>query len=175
MMDGERFVRALGLADGEGSASSVDGDVILLTDRRVVHLRSAGSNRKTVFVPLAGVAAVEVSAERSGYGGYVWGALAFVIAWLLWSTWDAPLWSGVAAVAVGLMGIYMIVDQFYSPSLVRATFKTSSSELSCGIRRADATAEVYDFVNRMFQLKGEDTEDVGPAIEAPPQRVFAPR
>ena len=174
MMDGESVDCALNLRDGLVENPSEGGDLILLTDRRVIHLSANGKDRKVVYVPLQEVSAAEVATESSGFGGYIWGGLAFVIAALIWRVWDNPFWSVAAAVGLVLMGVYLILDQVYSPQGVRAVFRAGTSEIKCDVGSANASKDLHTFVNRLFQLKGDGTQ--GERKDgAAPGRTFAPR
>ena len=155
LMDGERIDAALNLRDGLSGDLDEAGDIILLTERRVIHLNASARRRTASFVSVQDIDAVEINAEREGRGAIAWGGLAFVVAIMVWRIWDHPIGSALGAVAVALMGVYLIVDYWLSPGNIHATFKAGSSELHCGLKSAEASKDIYTFVNRLFQLKGE--------------------
>lgn len=167
LMDGERIAHALNVVDnGEGTYAAAE-DVVLLTDSRVIHFNLDGRSRKAAFVSIQDIDAVEVTSERGGYGGYVWGAMAFLVAYMLWRVWDEPMWSVAASMAVALIGVYLIVDQVLTPRKMYATFRAGGTQLHSGISREHETREIYEFVNRLFAMKHQQQPET-----APP---FAPR
>jgi len=167
LMDGERLDSKLELRDG--MAEPDDGSYMMLTDRRLIQLNGDGRRGGVSFVALEDVTAIDVQSEQeSNRAGYLWGAVALIVALLLWRTWDQPLWSALAGLAVAAMGVYLIVDRRTSPPGALATFQAGSAVLRFKSRRADAAADMYRFVNRLFQLKGEAGERGRP-------RKFSPR
>ena len=88
LLDGERAETTLNLRDEPKRSRGAATDVLVLTDRRLIHLADDGRSRQAVFVWLADVIAVRVGTERpGGIGGYVWGALSIIAAILVWSVW----------------------------------------------------------------------------------------
>ena len=167
LIDGEQIDTALDLTNGRSGEDATASNVILLTDRRVIHLNTNGRTRGVVFASLQDMDTVEIASEGHGYSGFVWGGLAFVVAFFLWQVWDHPIGSALAAGVVALMGVYLIVDQWLTPGILRATFNAGPSKLQCGIGSEPASKELYGFINRLFQLKGEDGTR--------PPRTFSPR
>ena len=156
LIDGERIDSTLDLRDGAVEEGAPAPEVVVLTDRRVIHLSANGRRRSAMFVSLKDVEAVEIASERTGYGGFIWGALALLVAVMLYLTWDEPVWSLLAAVAVALLGAYLVVDQMLTPATVRASFKAGASELKCGLHGPDASRGAHTFVNRLFELKAAE-------------------
>ncbi len=171
LMDGESVDSALNLPNGAADEHDGAAEIVLLTDRRLIRLSAGGRRREATFVSLYDIEAVEVASERSsGVAGYLWGGLAFLVALLTWRVWDNPVWSGVVAGIVALMGVYLIVDYALSPAAVRATFKVGGSEFDCGLNGSEASEEINGFVNRLFALK-----DAGGVVQQSQSRDFAPR
>ena len=170
LMEGEHIEAALNWNGDSGDRVKDDVDVLLLTDRRVVLVNRDGRRRNAIFVAVEDVDSAEVSSESGGYGGYVWGGLAFFVGFMLWRMWDHPIGSVLGPVAVALIGLYLIADQLLSPKTQRATFRAGSSQIHCSINDSGPTADAYAFVNRLFELKaaaGRDRTGGG--------RPFAPR
>ena len=155
LMDEERIEASLNLSDGRRDAPPADTELVLLTGRRIIHLAAKGGRRKAVFASIQDVDSAEVTRESTGYGGYVWGVVAFFVAVMLWQVGDHPLGSPLAALAVALMGVYLIIDHRLSPRTMRARFTTGSTTVECGVEGAQAAQEIYGLVNRLFQLKDE--------------------
>lgn len=169
LMDGESLYAALNLKDEGGERQEEDPDVILLTGQRVIHINPNGQLRRAVFVPLQNIDVVEITRKRS-YGGFIWGALAFFVAIMLWQVWDYPIGSTIAVATVALMGAYLVVDQILSPGSLHVSFKAGPSRLQCGIMSNHESKDIHTFVNRLFELKAEATK-----VEPHRRRDFSPR
>ena len=72
LIDGERIDSTLDLRDGAVEEGAPAPEVVVLTDRRVIHLSANGRRRSAMFVSLKDVEAVEIASERTGYGGFIW-------------------------------------------------------------------------------------------------------
>ena len=166
LIDGERIESAINL----GEDSDDNKGVMLLTDRRVIHIHGDEKNRQAVFASIQDIIVVEVTMEREGMGAYVWAALSFLVALLLWRVIDNALGSVAAALLVALMGVYLIVDRVLSPGNPVAVFKTVSSEFRCELSGENVSPEIYDFINKLFQSKSESVANTRSQVNH-----FAPR
>ena len=102
LMDGERIVSTLELGDDEDDGAA--HEVILLTDRRVMHLNGNPKNIRAAFVSIRDVEIVDVRLEQEGIGAFIWAGLAFFVAVMLWRVIDHPLGSAAAGLVVAAMG-----------------------------------------------------------------------
>ena len=169
LMSDERVDSAFDLERGLAADGQDASEVILLTNKRVIHLNGHGERRRAVLVSLRNVDAVEITTEREGFGAFVWAGLAFVAAALVWVVWDSSL-APIGALVVAAMGVYLIVDRTLSPGNAYAVFSTGSSQLRFGIGSSLPSKDIYDFVNRLFQLQSEDASQRAPgAIRFPPR------
>ena len=169
LMEGERIDSSITLAIG-GAQDDESPEVLLLTDSRVIHLNGTGKRRTAVFASVDDISTVEISSERGGMGVYVWSALAFIVALLLWRVIDNPIGSVASAIIVALMGVYLIADHLMSAGTSVATFRTTSSEFKVQLRGEGGSYEnVYLFINRLFRMKGNGGKG------APDPGKFAPR
>ena len=166
LIEGERIDSALDLSK-DGSRESVNSpEVMLLTDRRVIHLHGSGKRRNASFASIQDINGVELTVERQGTGAFIWAGLAFVVAILLYfALKDHSVWRVVAPITVALMGAYLIVDQRVDSGAPVVTFKAGSSQLQCTLQNDGASSDVYTFINRLYQLKEDNTRG----------RRFAPR
>ena len=166
LMAGERIDTALDLA-GDGSEDMGDAaDLVLLTDKRVIHLHGNGRNRRAVIVSIQDIHAVEIGSVKEGSGASVWATLGFIVAILLYVVIDHSVFRVAAPVAVALLALYLIFDQLFSPGKPLVLFNAGMSQLRCELKSRQASSEIYPFITRLFQLKGEN--------DSPP-RPFAPR
>lgn len=171
LMDEEKLESALVLGSEDSQDSAESPAVMLLTDKRVIHINGNGKHRKAVFASVQDVEAVEVAVQKEGNGSFIWAGLAFLVAFFLFFVLgDQPLWRIVVPVIVALMGVYLIVDQLASPGKQLVIFKTGSSQLRADLKGDGASSEVYAFINRFFQLKSENGSDVFSRVNR-----FAPR
>ena len=168
LSDGESVDSAVDLKGEKGGATDRSPNVVLLTNRRVIHFQGSGDRRETTFVCLESIDSVEISKERKGYGAYVWGVVAFLVAAGIYSVWDQPIGRIAGALAIAAMGVFLIVDHLITPNGVKATFRAGSSVLQCALTDSRALQEMYVLVNGLFSLKDR-------AEPEPPRRVFALR
>jgi hypothetical protein len=154
LMDGEHVESSLELADD--SDDSAEPEVILLTDRRVIHLGGNSNRRKAAFASLSDIAIVDVTTQREGIGAFIWAGLAVFVAFMLWQVIEHPLGSAAAGIIVALMGVYLIVDHIMTPGRPVVTFKVGSAEFRANLKGERASSDIYAFINRLFQLKDEN-------------------
>lgn len=177
VIDGEQVDTTLSLRDEPKDQHDTDADLLVLTDQRLIHLVARGRNREAVFVSLRGVFAVEVTTEHpGGYGGYIWGGVSFLVAILLWQVWNQPILNVVAAAIVALMGAYLIWDHVMAPLVLQMTVRAGSSQLQMGAHKSIDPQQIYDFANRMFDVKARGRQASGQQEEGSPSGIiFAPR
>ena len=168
LSDGESVDSAVDLKGEKGGATDRNPAVVVLTNKRIIYVQGSGERRDTTFVCLEKIDSVEISRERKGYGAYVWGVVAFLVAAGIYSVWDQPIGRIAGALAIAAMGVFLIVNHLITPNGVKATFRAGSSVLQCALTDSRALQEMYVLVNGLFSLKGR-------AEPEPPRRVFALR
>ena len=176
LLEGERAETTLSLSDDPKGKRRAATDMLVLTDRRLIHLIDDGGTRQTVFVWLADVIAVRVGTERTGgVGGYVWGILSIIAAILVWSVWDRPVLDAVAAGVLLLMGAYLVWDRLNTPPLFQMAISAGGSQMTMNVHRSVDPELVYAFANRLFETKARgsrsDGDDDDPSSRA---TYFAP-
>lgn len=161
--------------------SDANTSLIVLTDRRIIHLVDNSKGRESVFMSLSDVSAVRVESQRPGRAaGFVWGGISLLAAALLWAVWDRPVLDAVAAGAVALMGLYIVLDYIMAPHVVQMIISAGSSQLAMGVHESISTQRMNGFANSVFEAKsnvhyrgiGESTRpggdaDDGGEVEAP--------
>lgn len=170
LIEGERIDSILNLNEDGSGDSDGHPEVMLLTDRRVIHLHGNGNRRKALFASIQDMDAVEIAREQQGQGAFIWAGLALMVAILLYIVIGHDVIRIASAIIVALMGVYLIVDQFMSPGKPMLIFKTGSSELRFDLKGDSVSSEVYTFINRLFQLRDESGS--GPSSRG---RRFSPR
>ena len=106
LSDGESVDSAVDLKGEKGGATDRSPNVVLLTNKRVIHFQGSCDRRETTFVCLESIDSVEISRERKGYGAYVWGVVAFLVAAGIYSVWDQPIGRIAGALAIAAMGVF---------------------------------------------------------------------
>ena len=173
-MDGERVETTLNLLgeteypkDGDVSKAprrkwkknpaDAHTNLLVLTDRRLIHLVYNARERESAFVSLSAVSAVRMDARRPGRSaGYVWGGISLLTAALLWAVWDQPVLDVVAAGVVALMGLYIMLDYVMAPHAVRMTISAGLSQMTMGVHGSISTQRMNDFANRVFEAKANE-------------------
>ena len=176
LLEGERAETTLSLSDDPKGRGRAATDMLVLTDRRLIHLLDDGRAHQTVFIWLADIIAVRVGTERTGgVGGYVWGILSIIAAILVWSVWDRPVLDVVAAGVLLLMGAYLVWDRLNTPPLFQMAISAGGSQMTMNVHRSVDPELVYAFTNRLFETKTRggrsDDEDDDPSSRA---TYFAP-
>ena len=157
-MADEELQQSLGVDDAHASRVSKT-NILLLTDRRVIHIDGAGQNRKTSYAAIDDISAVEITRQSAGgYGAFVWAALAFFVSAMLWRVIEHQTLSYAAAAIVTLMGIYLIVDRLLATGEHALIFKAGSAEIQCPLKRDAANDEAEALVTRLFELKEEQAK-----------------
>lgn len=170
LMDGEHVDSILNVSNVKNAGEDSGADVIVLTNKRIIQTGSDRRVQKVIFTSLKDVDTIEVTRHSKGYGGYVWGVLAVVASLGIWQVWDSTTWSPIIALAVLLVGVYLVVDHVITPRSNQAMFKTSASTLQCDIDKEENSVQVYTFINRLFQLKTDIERNVNSD-----SRYFSPR
>lgn len=169
LMADERVDSVFDVENGLVSDGQDLSEVLLLTNRRVIHLNGRRDRRQAVFVSLLNVDAVEVTNQPQGYGAFVWAGLALLVAVGVWQAWDHPL-KPLAALLVVAMGVYLVVDRLLFPGNAYAVVNAGPSQLRLKINSASSSRDIYELVNRLFQLQTEAANGAAPgAVRFPPR------
>ncbi|MYD51201.1 MAG: hypothetical protein F4W93_06910 [Dehalococcoidia bacterium] len=166
LLEGERPETTLSLRDDSKGRRDTATDVLVLTNRRLIHLVDDGRAREAMFVWLEDVFAVRVGTERKGnIGGYIWGVIAFIAASLVWTVWDQPVLDVIVAGLVLLMGVYLVWDRINTAPLYQLSVSAGGSHMMMNVHRSVPPELVYAFTNRLFETKargahsGDDDDD----------------
>lgn len=149
---GERIEASLGMGDVADG-----GDALLLTDRRIVRI-GGGRNRQRAFAAIDDVSAAEIARQPEGYANYVWAALGFLAALLVWLTIDSPPLSWIAAAVLALMGVYLVIDRLISRGSAYVAVRAGATQIFAALKDADIPdAELL--INRLFEIKAARADD----------------
>lgn len=181
LLNDETVDLALNIDVSKPNGKTKDIDAIFMTNLRIIKLGSSKGEKTVVFSSLDDIDSVSVVQDDIGIRGYVWGLLSFAASIISWHMWDHPIGSPAGSLALLLMGIYLIVDHKLSIRRLKILFKTSSSTIEYLADPTATTQHIYDFVNRLFNLKEiNKTKLIGSGLKGrnmrpANHRVFAPR
>ena len=153
LLHGERVEMSLDLT--EDSLDSSGPDVLLLTDRRLMHLNGNRKHRMASMASVQDILMTEMLTEKEGKGAFIWAGLAFVVGLMLWRVVDHPLGSAAAGIVLILMGIYLIYDRLTSPGQNMLVFKAGVGEMKMQVRNEEALSEMDNLIHRLYELKEE--------------------
>ncbi len=153
LMDGERVEFAINLTDSSGRLLSKNAEALLLTDRRVIHLKGAPKSYRAVMTAVHDVNSVEVTAVRRGFGAYVWAALAFILGLILFATIDSTFVRLLSSSIVALMGVYLIISEVTEPKKPSAVFRAGSAEIKWEFTADAHRDDLSELINRLYHIK----------------------
>ena len=161
LMDEERLDSTLSLDDH-------NREVLVLTNKRLIHLDGISKRRRALFTSITDITAVEMVADKLGNGPLIWAALAFIAATIIYLTIDQSVVRVTGALSVSLMGTYLIVDRLLLSSGSLMVIRARSSELRYELKTDQATSGVHAFINRLFAAKEKaHTESLHPSSRVP--------
>ena len=156
-------------------------DAVFMTNLRIIKIGTSKGKKPGVFSSLDDIDAVSVVEDDIGIRGYAWGLLSFAASIISWHMWDHPIGSPTGSLALLLMGVYLIVDHKLSIRRLKILFETNSGTIEYLAGPMANTQHIYNFVNRMFNLKEINKTKLignrpkGRNIRTANHRVFAPR
>ena len=101
---------------------------------------------------------VEVTSVRPGIGAYFWAALAVILSVVLYQIIEDGTWQIVAALAVLVMGAYLVVNQVLDSGEPTAVFRTNNSEIRWLFDAKKDSEAVYEFINRLYEVKANSLQ-----------------
>ena len=153
LLDGERVEMSLDLTDG--SLEATDQEVLVLTDRRLLHLGGSRRNRMVSMAAVPDIGMMQMTNEKEGVGPFIWAALAFFVGIMLWQVVDHAVGGPAAGIVLFLMGVYLIYDRLTSPGKNILVFKSGVGEIKVEVRNEDVWSEIDSLAHRLFRLKDE--------------------
>lgn len=134
-----------------------NGDVILLTDKRIIHISGTEADRRLAAAAIEDIGIVEIARQSAGgYSSYIWAALAFFVSFVLWRfIIDNQTIAIAAAAIVALMGVYLIFDRLTSRGGHILTFKANGAEIQCQLPEGGNQAGTEALITRLFEIKHE--------------------
>ena len=158
LLDGEQIAAELETGSDNGHLWSGRHEALILTDSRIIHASTGGRRRGAVIAAVRDIDSVEVTSVRPGIGAYLWAILAVVLSVVLYRIIEDGTWQVVAALAVLVMGAYLVVNQVLDSGEPTAVFRTGGSEIRWLYDAKKDSEAVYDFINRLYQVKASSTQ-----------------
>ena len=153
LMEGEEVHASLGVDESRDSRRG-GKDIVLLTDKRVIHINRSGAKYRTSFAAIENITAVEITRQPvEGYGAFVWAALAFFVSMMLWGVIDNRTLSIAASVIVALMGVYLIIDRLTAHGEHVLVFRAGSAEIRTELQGDERQTDADALITRLFELK----------------------
>jgi hypothetical protein len=153
LLDGEHVEMSLDLTDG--SLEATDQEVLVLTDRRLLHLGGSRRNRMVSMAAVPDIGMMQMTNEKEGAGPFIWAALAFFVGIMLWQVVDHAVGGPAAGIVLLLMGLYIIYDRLTSPGKNILVFKSGVGEIRVEVRNEDVWSEIDSLAHKLFRLKDE--------------------
>jgi hypothetical protein len=152
LMEAERVHLSFGEKRGLEAESSIDHNVMVLTDRRLIRVSGTGASRDVAFISLGDAQVAEVRRRSRGKKPLLRVALllAGAVAALL-TIGFAPISLPLATI-LALAGSYHLVEHLKVSQRGSIHFRTGQEEIEIPFQ-GDIADQAYTFVNRFFQLK----------------------
>ena len=153
LIEGERVDSTVSLDGLRGKDRSA---MLVLTDRRLIHIGAAGRSRTTSFVSVSDVISVEVTnTRRRSLAGIAWAAAALLVAAAVWPILDHAIFSPIAGAILAGMGIYLAVDRLLGYDSVLGTFRSAQEQIVISIEDAggETNAQIHTLATRLFEMK----------------------
>lgn len=175
LLEGERMEERFVPYDGLVPEDPQKGELLVLTNKRVISFLSSNGGRETQLAPLKELNGVSVKGTNRGLKNLSYGLILVVAGVLTYFIVGYKLDGVAVAAALGaaiiFVGALFIARYFFWEEEGIISFQGSSWELSFPYRSNMASACVYSLVNRFFQLKLNGTNHrpppgAGPSIES---------
>ena len=169
----ERFVPYDGLVPNEPSK----GELLVLTNQRVISFLDNDGHRETFLAPLEELNGVSVRANTRGLKHLSQGLILMLVGILAYFTigyiLDGVTIAAALGAAIAFVGVLFIARYFFWEEEGTITFQGGNWELTFPYKSNLAGAMVYKLVNRFFQLKQATNAHQPPpedgAREVPPE------
>ena len=169
LLEGERVEEQFVPYDGLVSDTPIKGQLLALTNLRVISFVQNDGNKELFLAPLEELKGVSVKANTRGLRNFSQGLILIIIGILSYFIIGYILDGVTIALALGtaivFVGILFVSRYFFWEEEGSITFQGGSWELAFPYRSSRAGADVYKLVDRFFQLKLHTTNTHDPARE----------
>ena len=182
LLEGERVEERFVPYDGLVPETPWKGDLLVLTNRRVISFVESDGHKETSLAPLDELKGVSVKANAKGLKNLSQGLILilagivayFILGYYLLDKVDNGITIAAAlGAAIVFVGVLFFARYFFWEQEGTISFQGGSWELRFPYKSNMASACVYKLVNRFFQLKLNT--DNHPAAPSEPSRDYAPQ
>ena len=149
------------------------GHLLILTNQRVISFLQSDGTKETNLVPLEELNGVSVKTLSSGLRHLSQGLVTIVIGIVIYFIVGYTLDSQAIGAAVGgtlwFVGFLFIARYFFWEEEGSVTFQGGRLELTFPYKSTRASADIYNLVNRFFQLKSGNHSYPGLTLRAQPR------
>ena len=157
LLEGEEITLTLDGREGLEREPSPHGDLLLLTNRRIVRLAKESTRERFGVAYLEDIDSVEITTPSRSSGSLVTGGLlvlAGILAGILVNAFGFHLLIALAtAGALGGLGILSSSKYFIPDETATLLFHIGASEMALPLRSRRALDDAYFLVNHLFMLR----------------------
>ena len=157
LLEGERIEERFVPDDGLVPDTPLKGQLLVLTNKRVISFVQSDGQRESVLAPLEELRGVALKSNTRGFKDLSWGltlVLAGIMGYLIVGyILENVLIAAGLGVAAAFTGVLFVTRYFFWEEEGSITFQGGSWELSFPYKNNRASADVYRLVDRFFQLK----------------------
>ncbi len=160
------------LESDEGLLADVppEGDCLVLTNERVVELQQSRGRRRSVFIPLASVASVEVvdtaRSPKPLYQGVLTLLGAVVLLWLATAFGVLNVLSWLIIGTIVLLAAVTASGYFAAEGMASMSFRAQDAQAGLPLRTSRARQDAYSMASEFFKAKA------GRGANPPPVREY---
>ena len=169
LLEGEEITLTLDGREGLDREPSPRGDLLLLTNRRIMRLAKESSRERFGIAYLEDIDSIEITTPSKNSGSLVTGGLlvlAGILAGILVNAFGFhPLIALATAGALGGLGILSSSKYFIPDETATLLFRIGASEMALPLRSQRALHDAYFLVNHLFMLRAGQHPHI-PAEEA---------
>ena len=182
LLEGEEVEEQFVPYDGLVPETPWKGDLLVLTNQRVISFVENDGHKETLLAPLQELKGVSVKAYAKGLKNMSQGLMLILVGIVAYFIIGYILESVTIAAALGaaimFVGVVFIARYFFWEQEGTITFQGGSWELRFPYKSNMASACVYKLVNRFFQLKlntnNHPAAPSEPSMDYSPRPVFSP-
>ena len=185
LLDGERIEEQFAPDSGLVLDTPWKGQLLVLTNQRVISFVQSDAHRQTLLAPLGELKGVLVKSNTKGFRDLSQGLSMMFIGILTYLVLGYILDGISIALALGsaiaFVGVLFIAKYFLWEEEGSISFQGGSWELSFPYKSNRASADVYQLINRFFQLRQDynvypaplqvepEVRPLGPSFSPPPR------
>ncbi|MCX8250960.1 MAG: hypothetical protein OTJ98_03805 [Dehalococcoidia bacterium] len=148
------------LIEGESVVESLDvggSDRFVLTDRRVIYIGGDEDHRNWSFAPISEISSVRVTRTVRERSSLIWGVLGLIASIGIWQVATNERVGIIGGVVMAALGVILLFDYYLRTPPSRLLFDAAGKDIGGPLNRSSENG-ARAFGDRVFELKGHDTE-----------------